>query len=76
MRVLVVLYHVGDAMARALERAGASPADVSSWCADWEVAVTQCSASANLGWLIYADQLTRLINRYHALLNEMDQGSE
>lgn len=76
MRVLVVLYHVGDALARAMERAQVSDLDIQVWCADWEEAVTGCSSRKGLGWLVYADSLGRLINRYHVAMSEMEPRSE
>jgi hypothetical protein len=68
MRVLVVLYHVGDALAREMERQGVYDSDIAVWCQDWEEAVTGCSEMKELGWLKYADSLTRLINRQRNLI--------
>lgn len=68
MRTLVVLYHMGDAMARAMEMAGADSATIVVWCAEWEEATTGAAGAQNLGWLLRADGLVRLVNRYHTIL--------
>jgi hypothetical protein len=76
VRVLVVLYHVGDALARAMERAGVGDLDIEVWCTDWEDAVTGCSTRKGLGWLIYADSLTRLIYRYRTAMSDAARVSD
>ncbi len=76
MRVLVVLYHVGDELARIMERAGVPGPQVAQWCADWEDAVSGCTNMKALGWLRYADSLTRLIGRYHTSLDAQQVSNE
>lgn len=72
LRVLVVLYHVGDALARNLERAKVSDVSVTLWCSDWEDAVSGCSSQRGLGWLKYSDSLVRLVNRYVEMLADRE----
>lgn len=72
MRVLVVLYHVGDALARSMERVDVPSSIVQTWCTDWEEALTNCANMKGLGWVGYADSLIRLINRYHLHMSEME----